>query len=125
MDRPQPIPQALEGLYTIDTNSDRVLRLVSRPRCRYLLSRLQAQNQPVAIQDLAKNLCTWEAPGDLEAASLERAQPMLTAIYHNHAPKMQQLDLVEFNQHAGTLQLTDTGERVCSTIELPAVSNSE
>ena len=81
--------------------------MLSCRRRRYILHYLRREEREVTLHELSKRLAAWENDVDLEAVTHKQRMRVYTALRQSHLPKLDEYGLVEFDESAGTIALTD------------------
>ena len=81
--------------------------MLSCRRRRYILHYLRQEGREVTLRELSKQLAAWENDVDLEAVTHKQRMRVYTALRQSHLPKLDEYGVVEFDQSAGTIALTD------------------
>ena len=81
--------------------------MLSCRRRRYILHYLRREGREVTLRELSKQLAAWENDVDLEAVTHKQRMRVYTALRQSHLPKLNEYDVVEFDESAGTIALTD------------------
>jgi hypothetical protein len=68
---------------------------------------LRKDEGPVAVQELAEEIAAME--NDVEVAELtsQQRKRVYVSLYQTHLPKMAQMNAIEYDKDAGTVQLTN------------------
>ncbi|WP_436901361.1 DUF7344 domain-containing protein [Halovenus halobia] len=76
-------------------------------RRRYTLHYLRLQDRPVPIRELSEQLSAWELGKELDTVTPKERKRLYTALHQTHLPKMDRLDIVEYDRNRGIVSLTD------------------
>lgn len=86
---------------------DQIFDLLSKRRRRYVLYYLEQHDGPVSVDDLAEAVAEWER----DPASVQITDGGSTRIEielkHNHLPRADAADLVEYDPEANVVRITD------------------
>ena len=77
----------------------------------------------MSLADLSRRVAAWEQGADPEDLTYEDRKSAHTSLSQFHLPKMRDAGLVEFDQSAGVVRLTETGAEV--EIYLETVGRNE
>lgn len=91
---------------------DDVLTVISNERRRYLLEYLQSRPGPVPLSDAAEQIAAWENDTTVEDVSYSQRKSVYTSLLQFHCPKMDELDVIEFEQRDATVELADDDHRL-------------
>lgn len=73
--------------------------LLSKRRRRLIIKLLQEATTPITDTELAKHIGNRE----YEDPSSEDTRTIHLTLYHNHLPRLEEADVVEYNQNTGTV----------------------
>jgi hypothetical protein len=88
-------------------STDTVFETLGSHRRRYALHYLRQQDRPVPIRDLSEQLAAWELGKDRAAVTPKERKRLYTALHQTHLPKMDMLEVVEYDRNRGVVSLTD------------------
>lgn len=80
---------------------------LARPRRRYVLYRLKEVAEPLALADLAADVTDWEAETARADISDETVKDVYMSLYHNYVQKLNEANLVEYDQERDTVELSE------------------
>lgn len=87
---------------------DEVFDLFSRERRRYALYYLDQEDGPVTIDELSKKISEWENDAAREHIPDDTFKDVTLSLEHNHLPKVNDADAIEFDRENGQIQITGT-----------------
>lgn len=87
--------------------ADDVLTVISNERRRYLLEYLQNQPGPVQLSKVAEQIAAWENDTTENEVTYDQRKSVYTSLLQFHCPKMDDLDVVEFDQRDATVELAE------------------
>lgn len=93
-----------------DLPADDVLRLLSQPMRRVLLSCLYQQDVPLAVADVSKEIVQRTADKRGEDVTEDKAKHCYLSLYHRDIPKLADYGIVTMNHDENTVELTARGE---------------
>jgi len=88
-------------------STDTVFQTLGSRRRRYTLHYLRHTGEPVTIRDLSEQLAAWELGKERTAITPKERKRLYTALHQTHLPKMDSLDVVEYDRDRGVVSLTD------------------
>ncbi|WP_340098329.1 DUF7344 domain-containing protein [Salinibaculum salinum] len=88
-------------------STDTVFQTLGNRRRRYTLHYLRQLDAPVSIRDLSEQLAAWELGKERTAVTPKERKRLYTALHQTHLPKMDSLDVVEYDRNRGVVELTD------------------
>jgi hypothetical protein len=93
---------------------DDLFEALDNRRRRYTIHYLQECDEtgPVDLSDVSTQVAAWELEEDPDQIGYSDRKNVHTALYQFHAPKLDNLGLVEYNKRRGTITLTDHGEQL-------------
>lgn len=86
---------------------DEVFGILSNQRRRQVLDYMQTAEEPVTLSDLAEEIAAIENDKPVRQLSSQERKRAYVGLYQVHLPKMDGMDIVEFNKPRG---LVKTGE---------------
>lgn len=98
-------------------SQDQIFDLLSNRRRRYVLNFLLRVDRPVSIQELSKELATWEFDVDQEDLTDQQEKRIYVALYQTHIPKLEDAGVIEYDSDAGLVELTDDAQRLQPYVE--------
>jgi hypothetical protein len=81
----------------VETAIDEVYTALSNERRRLALCVLMRDSVPMELETLVEKVARREKPDALEAPSEEFKREVRLTLYHSHLPKLESLDLIEFD----------------------------
>ena len=101
-------PGTTDGADSVTT--DEVFELLSNKRRRFALHYLKRVDDETEIGDLSERVASWENGTDLhEVGSAERKR-VYTSLQSHHLPKMAEQGVVDYDERAGTVELTRSAD---------------
>jgi len=91
---------------------DQVFEVVKNERRRLALQYLREQDEEVTLGELAEHIAAIENDTTVAAISSKQRKRVYVGLYQCHLPKMDDLDVVEFNQNRGRIELGPNAERL-------------
>jgi hypothetical protein len=88
-------------------STDVVFETLGSRRRRHVLHYLRQRDTPVSIRDLSEQLAAWELGKDRTAVVPKERKRLYTALHQTHLPKMDKLDVVEYDRDRGIVSLTE------------------
>jgi hypothetical protein len=85
---------------------DDVFHLLQNSRRREVLRYLEGVEDWVELSDVAEQVAAWEHDTTVEALSSKERKRVYVALYQSHLPKLDEVDVIEYDQHRGTLRPT-------------------
>lgn len=90
--------------------------LLAHPHRRYLLYYLSLYANPVRLPDVAHQITIWETSEPAKDHLQDRLR-IYTSLYHDHLPKLTEIDIVEYSQEEDMIELGPTVEEFMPAIE--------
>ena len=89
---------------TDDPSIDRddVFDVLSNPRRRYALHVVRDEDE-VELGEVAEQVAAWENDTSVESVDSTERKHAYTALQQRHLPRMDEMDVVEFDRRAGTV----------------------
>lgn len=114
-DRNEPVALTKNEIFTILKN----------PRRRETLKYLERNDGEADLSDTAEVLAAAENDIDVKALSSKQRKRLYISLYQVHLPKMDDLGVLEFDKHRGTIELTEAGEILFPYLHFDPHSNQE
>jgi len=96
---------------------DTVFDVLSSARRRYVLYYLQQSDDPVDINELARQVAAWENDTDVENLTDQQRKRVYISLYQTHLPKLDSIGIVEYDKESGEVALTDKAHVVDSYLD--------
>lgn len=81
--------------------------LLAEPRRQHTLRILNNTHSPMALADVAAEIAAHEQPTATEEPDWDRIKRIYIALYHRHAPKLEDAGVIEFDMARRTVTLAD------------------
>ncbi|MBO4249504.1 hypothetical protein IL252_16985 [Halomicrobium sp. IBSBa] len=92
---------------------DRVFELLKNQRRREVLRYLEAaDNETVSLSDLAEHIAAIENDTTVQAISSSERKRVYVGLYQCHLPKMDDMNVVAFDQNRGTISLGPNADQL-------------
>lgn len=105
---------------------DDVFELLSNRRRRYTIRYLTRQpDGEASLSEVAEQVAAWEHGVDPERLEYGDRKSVRVSIYQHHAPKMDDVGVVEYDQRQGVLSLTDEADDVAPVLDADADPESD
>lgn len=91
-------------------SDDNWFDILSNHRRRYVLHHLQGNGEQTTLGELSEQVAAWENDTDVENVSATQRKRAYTSLQQVHLPRMDELDIVEYDDRAGTVELGPAGE---------------
>jgi len=89
---------------------DDAFEMLSNRRRRYALHYLKHNGKDATIGDVAEQLAAWENNKSVEAISSSERKTVYTSLQQFHLPKLDENDVVEYDERSGEVTLDETAE---------------
>jgi len=96
---------------------DVVAALLDDERCRQTLSCLAAADEPVAVEDLARDIVARERDVDPDAIGSDTVRQARDELFQDCLPKLTPTGIVSYNSLLGTVSLASDDDRIVSAVE--------
>mgnify|MGYP006273651751 CR=1 FL=1 len=97
----RPRPSDRGQTQTVDL--DHVFDVLRNQRRRDVLRYLEASSDPIPIGELAEQLAAWENDKSVAELTSSERKRMYVGLYQSHLPKMDDLDVVDFDKPRGVV----------------------
>lgn len=93
--------------------TDELFTTLSNRRRRYVLHYMKQHRDAgqVPIRELSEQLAAWENGVETGAVNPKQRKRIYSALHQTHLPKMDRLDIVDYNRNRGTVTMTDSLEQ--------------
>ncbi|MFC7131995.1 MULTISPECIES: DUF7344 domain-containing protein [Salinibaculum] len=88
-------------------STDTVFKTLGSRRRRYALHYLRQAEKPISIRDLSEQLAAWEQGKERGAVTPKERKRLYTALHQTHLPKMDSLEVVDYDRDRGMVTLTE------------------
>ena len=89
-------------------SQDSAYDLLSNSRRRYVISILRERDEPMALNELSRELAAWENDVDPAELTDQQIKRIYVSLYQTHIPKLSDAGVVSYDQETGTVELEDT-----------------
>jgi hypothetical protein len=93
-----------EGYASDCVSPDDAFHVLRNPRRRLLVRLLADAAAPVEMRELAERVAARENETTVEAIDSDQRQRAYVSLYQTHLPKMDELDVVDYDQDRGTVE---------------------
>jgi len=100
-----------------EISQDEVFDLLSNPRRRFVINYLLREDRPVSIQELSRELATWEFEVDPEELTDQQEKRIYVALYQTHVPKLEDVGVIEYDSDTSLVELTDQATQLQPYVE--------
>ena len=97
---------------------DDVFHLLQNQRRRRVLRCLRDVDGTVAMSDVAEQVAAWEHDTTVDALTSNQRQRVYIALYQRHLPKLDDMDVVDYNQSRGLVTPQPRADRVIEYLDL-------
>jgi len=102
---------------------DQVFEVLKNKRRREVLKYLQDCEGSVSLSDLAEHVAAIENDTTVRALSSSQRKRVYVGLYQCHLPKMDDMDIVDFDQNRGRIELADNADQLDIYLD-PDTSNA-
>ncbi|WP_128476302.1 DUF7344 domain-containing protein [Halorussus pelagicus] len=101
-----------------ELSRDLVFDVLKNQRRRYALHYLRRADESVQLSELAEQVAAWENDIAVDAISAAERKRVYTALYQSHLPKLDDADIVDYNQNRGIVELSDAAGQLDVYLDL-------
>lgn len=83
---------------------DDLFEVLSNRRRRYAVHALEQAGESMEIGDVAERVAAWEYDVDRANLSYDERKRVYTALQQTHLPKMDDVGIVDYDKHRGTIE---------------------
>jgi hypothetical protein len=87
-----------------ELSRDESFDLLSNHRRRYALYCLRQEGDSATLGELADRIAAWENEVETDAVSYDERKRVYTSLQQVHLPRMDEMDVVEFDDREGTVE---------------------
>lgn len=91
---------------------DQVFEILKNKRRREVLHYLEEHDGNASLSDLAEHIAAIENDTTVKAISSTQRKRVYVGLYQCHLPKMDDMDIVDFDKNRGTVELAKNAEQV-------------
>lgn len=102
---------------------DQVFEILKNRRRRLVLHYLEENDGESSLSDLAEHIAAIENDTTIKAISSTQRKRVYVGLYQCHLPKMDDMDIIDFDQNRGTVVLSSNAEQVKSYLGEPDEQN--
>ncbi|MEF8785618.1 MAG: hypothetical protein V5A45_06760 [Haloarculaceae archaeon] len=96
---------------------DQVFEILKNRRRREVLKYLNERDESVSLSDLAEHVAAIENETTVKALSSSQRKRVYVGLYQCHLPKMDDMDIVDFDQNRGRIELAENADQLDAYIE--------
>ncbi|WP_266081748.1 DUF7344 domain-containing protein [Haladaptatus caseinilyticus] len=113
------------GDESYELSKDKIFHLLQTQRRRYALRYLKEQDGPVEMRDLAEQVAAWENDTTVQALASNERQRVYIALYQSHLPKLDNEDIIDYNQSRGIVKRGPLADQFDPYLELNDTTSDE
>ena len=91
-------------------STDEALELLNNRRRRYALHHLKHEEREVSLGDLAERVAAWENDTTVREVDSTQRKRVYTSLQQFHLPKLDEGGVVNYDERAGVVELTDQAD---------------
>ena len=96
---------------------DQVFEVLKNRRRREVLKYLNERDESVSLSDLAEHVAAIENETTVKALSSSQRKRVYVGLYQCHLPKMDDMDIVDFDQNRGRIELAENAGQLEAYLE--------
>jgi DNA-binding transcriptional ArsR family regulator len=90
-----------------EVSTDLVFEILSNKRRRMVLYYLRQSGEPATVRELAEQIAALENDVDVDDLANQQRKRVYVSLYQTHIPKLQETGIIEYDEDAGEVRLTD------------------
>lgn len=106
-------------------SKDLVFDVLSSPRRRYILYYLRRHGGEISLSELATQAAAWEYETDPDDLTDQQEKRVYVSLYQTHIPKLNSLDLVEYDADRGVVSLTPRAKDLDQYLSAPETTEPQ
>ncbi len=114
----EPIQPAAETPEQGELSLDHVFDSLKNSRRRQVLAYLQRTGDPATVSELAEYVAAIENDTTVQALSSQQRKRVYVGLYQCHLPKLDDKDIVEYDDDRGTVALGPTASQLTTYLEV-------
>jgi len=91
---------------------DERFEILKNERRRLVLRLLKESDEPMKLTDLADEVTAIENETNVDAITSEQRKRVYVGLYQFHLPKMEKMDVIEYDQDRGDIALDKAGKQL-------------
>lgn len=95
---------------------DLVFDILSNTRRRKVLSYLRQSDGRATVQELAEEIAALENEVQVDELSREQRKRVYVSLYQTHLPKLEEAEIIDYDEEGGEIRLTDRADELNSYI---------
>jgi hypothetical protein len=101
-----------------DLSYDDCFDLLSNHRRRYTLHYIQQNGEEATIGELSDQIAAWENETEVDEVSYDQRKRVYTSLQQVHLPRMEETDIINFDDREGTIEVGETAENLDIYLEI-------
>jgi hypothetical protein len=102
---------------SMELGEDQIYHLLQNERRRNVLRYLHDAEGTVSMRDIAEQVAAWENDSTVQAITSDERQRVYIPLYQSHLPKLDEEDVIEYDQSRGTVRKTDASDVLYEYLE--------
>ena len=111
-ERTSEIEETLERADEVSLSLDHVFEILKNRRRREVIHYLREHEQRVTLSDLAEHIAALENDTDVTSITSSQRKRVYVGLYQCHLPKMADMDIVDFNQDRGVVEIGENADQL-------------
>lgn len=95
-----------------------IFELLHNPRRREVLVYLLDNEETVPLSDLAEHIAALENDIEIRELNSDQRKRVYVALYQTHLPKMDDTDVVDYNQARGLITISENADHLLTFLEI-------
>lgn len=122
------VPETIgSGEHAVDEKPcmDVTFEILKNQRRRYVLRYLRTIENPAELKDIAEQVAAWENNKSIDEITSDERKRAYVGLYQCHLKRMDDNDIIDFNQRRGHVELRDRGEQLYAYLDQAKTADSE
>lgn len=102
----------MDSTAAMGLSQDQVFEVLKSPRRRYALYFLKQVGGRAELSDITEQVAAWENEIPVENLSSEQRKRVYISLYQTHMPKLDDADIVEYDQSRGVVELGENAREL-------------
>jgi hypothetical protein len=109
--RAEEVPELdVEDEEEVELTPDMIFEVLKNERRRRVLDYLEGRENPMKLGDLAEAIAAQENDKTVDALTSSERKRVYVGLYQCHLPKMDDMEIVDFNRNRGLVELSENAE---------------
>ena len=118
-------PSSIDTTTPVELSEDQIYHLLQNERRRNVLRYLHDADEQVSMRDIAEQVAAWENDSTVQAITSNERQRVYIPLYQSHLPKLDEEEIIEYDQSRGTVRKTELADVLYDYLEPTVIDTDE